>query len=194
MLKIIEPKDHYLHKPRIEALLDLFQIYHNFELSSEEKSKTTFIIAEDETNGVYGGALLYKKKVGDLYDKIRKIISAFHPMGRKVWVAHLCLSLDQNEPFSAFNEFELCQDFYKNLLKRFIKFGRKKKTKFIILSLHPMASFKEKLYGQWSYLIEVPQKESTDGLFHGALGLTPQKPRSSRSFSTCLSKLGRSDL
>ena len=191
MLRIIEPKDHCFHRSRIEALLDLFQIYHNFELTLEEKISSTFIIAEDERNGVYGGAILYKKKVGALYDKIRNIVSVFHPTGRKVWVGHLCLSLDQSEPFSAFNELELCRNFYQNLLKRFIKFGRKKKTKFFILSLHPMASFKEKTYGQWPYLLEVSQKEATDGLFHGVLGLNPAKRRVYRPSMTRLSQLGR---
>ncbi len=191
MLRIIEPKDHCFHRFRIEALLDLFQIYHNFELTFEEKISSTFIIAEDERNGVYGGAILYKKKVGALYDKIRNIVSVFHPTGRKVWVGHLCLSLDQSEPFSVFNELELCRNFYQNLLKRFIKFDRKKKTKFFILSLHPMASFKEKIYGQWPYLLEVPQKEATDGLFHGILGLNPAKRRTYRPSMTCLGQLGR---
>lgn len=193
MFKIIEPKDHCFHRSRIEALLDLFQIYHNFELTFEEKISSTFIIAEDERNGVYGGAILYKKKVGALYDKIRNIVSAFHPTGRKVWVATLCLSLDQSEPFSAFEELELCQTFYQSLLKRFIKFGRKKKTKFFILSLHPMASFKEKIYGQWPYLLEVPQKEATDGLFHGILGLNSVKRRTYRPSMTRLGQLGRDE-
>ena len=191
MLKIIEPKDHCLHKSRIEALLDLFKLYHNFELTLEEKARTTFIIAEDESHDVYGGALLYKRKLGDLHDKIGKIVSTLHASGRKIWVANLCLSLDQSEPFSTLDELELCQAFYQNLLKRFMKFGRKKNAKFFILSLHPMASFKEKLYGRWTYLLEIYHKDATDGLFHGILGLNSDRRRVRKLTMTNLNQLGR---
>lgn len=193
MLKIIEPKDHCFHTSRIESLLDLFRIYHNFELSSEEKGRTTFIIAEDERNGVYGGALLYKKKVGDLYDKIKNIVSTFHPNGRKVWVATLCLSLNQNVSFSTLDELDLCEAFYQSLLKRFIKFGRKKKAKFFILSLSPLAYVKEKVYGDWPYLLEIHHKEATDGLFHGILDLNSSKRNLCRASVSYLNQLGRDD-
>ncbi|MBY0291725.1 MAG: hypothetical protein K2W92_00320 [Alphaproteobacteria bacterium] len=193
MLKIIEQKDHCFHTLRIESLLDLFRIYHNFELSSEEKGRTTFIIAEDERNGVYGGALLYKKKVGDLYDKIKNIVSTFHPNGRKVWVATLCFSLNQNVSLSTFDELDLCEAFYQSLLKKFIKFGRKKKAKFFILSLSPLAYVKEKVYGDWPYLLEIHHKEATDGLFHGILGLSSNKRKICRPSEICLSQLRRYD-
>ena len=177
MFKIIGPKEHSLHLARIEALLDLFKVYHNFELSLEERTKTTFMIAEDEKRGVYGGALLYPRKVGNLYDKIKNIVSTLHTQGRKVWVVNLCLCVEEDEPLEALTRLELCQSFYQNLLKRFMKFGRKKNAKFFILSLHPTASFKEKTYGRWAYLLEIHPKESLDGLFHGILSLKPERKK-----------------
>lgn len=182
MFKIIEPKDHFLHHERIEALLDLFKVYHHFELSPEERVLTTFMIAEDERRGVYGGALLYPKKIGSLYSKIKNLISVLHSRGRKIWVVNLCLCLEEDNPVESLTKLELCQSFYAILLKKFMKFGRKKNAKFLILSLHPTASFKEKTYGRWPYLFEINPKESLDGLFHGILSLRSEKCVSSQQF------------
>lgn len=149
---IIKPKDHHFHRPEIEALLDLFTVYQNLELSSEEKSRTTFMIADDRKRGVYGGALLYQRPIVELNDKIRKMLSALCINKRKVWTGALCFRIEEEEPFSALDKLELYQNFYQNLFKQFIRFRKQEKTNFLILSLCPKDFIRTKVYGQWPYL------------------------------------------
>ena len=171
MMKIIKPKDYNLYQPKIEALLDLFSVYQNVELSSEEKRTATFMIAEDKERGVYGGAFLIQKPIEKLDEKTRDILNVFSSHKKKVWTANLCFCLDGNEPFSDLENLDLCQNFYERLFKKFIKFGKQEKTKFLVLTLRPTDLFRSKTYGHWPYLLEIEPKDSMDSLFHGLLSL-----------------------
>jgi hypothetical protein len=175
MIKVIKPKDYNLYQPKIEALLDLFSVYQNVELTSEEKRTATFMIAEDKERGVYGGAFLIQKPMEKLDEKISNILHVFSSHKKKVWTAKLCFCVDGNEPFSDLENFDLCQNFYEMLLKKLIKFGKKEKTKFLMLTLRPTDLFRSKSYGHWSYLLEIEPKDSMDSLFHGLLSLKVQK-------------------
>jgi len=197
MIKIIKPRDHKHHQAKIEAFLDLFTIYQRqvdplkeplkeplrFEFSSEEQSKITFIIAEDTKRGVYGGALLYQLSVKDIDEKLGKVISALSNK-TKVWVSRLCFCAEKEDldsenldpGFSSdIEQLDFCHRFYHDLLREFIKFGKKQKAGFLVLSLTPMNYFKTKSYGDWPYLLEIQPKYSPDELFHGLLPLKAEK-------------------
>ena len=175
MMKIIKSKDYNLNQPKIEALLDLFRVYQNVELSSEEKRTATFMIAEDKERGIYGGAFLIQKPVEKLDEKITNILHVFSSHKRKVWTANLCFCVDGNEPFSDLENLDLCESFYNGLLKKLIKFGKQEKTKFLVLTLRPTDLFRSKTYGHWPYLLEIEPKDALDSLFHGLLSLKVEK-------------------
>src|SRR5687768_7010275 len=126
MLNIIEPKDHGAHQARIDSFLTLLKMtlsecYQNFSLPSEELSKSSFMIASDNERGVYGGALLCKKKVGELDEKIVNIITAFQSSKRKVLTANFCLCLEEEEVLSSLEKLEFFQNFLQSLFKKLIK-------------------------------------------------------------------------
>lgn len=175
MIKIIRPRHFREHKARIGALLDLFTVYQNLNLSLEEKSKTDFFIAKDETQGVYGGALLRQQLLKSLDPKIRQLISSLSPTMRRVWVVNLCLPIGNEESFLTIKGFNLCEVFFQSLFKEFMKFGREAKIGFLVVKLLPRDDFKLKSYGYWPCLFEVSPKESLDGLFHEILSLKPAR-------------------
>lgn len=194
MIKIIKPRDHKHNESTIEDLLDLFTATQSqplslssrqslspplrLEFSSEEKSKITFMVAENTGRGVYGGAILYQLSVKNVDEKFAKLISALSNK-TKVWVASPCFYANQqNQDFdlsSDIEQLDLCHRFYHGLLRKFIEFGRKQKAGFLVLSLTPRNYFKTKSYGDWPYLLEVHPKDSNDGLFHGLLPLKAEK-------------------
>jgi len=175
MIKIIHPKDHDFYKAKIEALLDLFKVYQKIDLLPEERSTTTFMIAEDRKRGIYGGALLTQEYLGDLEDRVGKTIAALSLNKRRVWVARICFCIEEREPFSALEQIDLCENFYDDLYRRFIKLGAQEKTRFLVLTLHPTDFFRTKTYGHWPYLLEVQPNEARNKLFHGILPLKPEK-------------------
>jgi len=171
MFKLIEPKDHSFYQTAIESLLGLLKVYQHFELSLQEKSGSIFIIAEDCQRGVYGGVVLRQKKVSSLQERMKNIISTFHPDREEVWTATLCLCVELNESFSSLSTLELSQNFYRNLHKVFLEFGHKVEERFLCLTLSLPEYFKMKKYGNWSYAFEVYHQESLDRRFHGILSL-----------------------
>lgn len=174
MLNIIEPKDHYAHQSRIEAFLDLLKVYQSFSLVDEEKENATFIVGSDNERGVYGGAVLYQQKVRDLYKDIGKIVSSFQPERQNVWAARLGLFLG-DEPYYTLEELDFREDFYRDLLKFFIEFGKKESLDFLALTLCSSDAYTTKRRFYWPYILVIRTEEASDNLFHGILSLNPQK-------------------
>ena len=194
MLRIIEPPSHVFYQSKIDTLLDLFNVYQNLKLPLEQQTKTTFMVAENDKCGVYGGAFLCKKKAYAFDDNIAKIISSLHSNKRKVWAANLCLCIEEDETLSSFDKLDLYQDFYQSLFKKFVAFGKKENANFLVLSLHPTDYFKTITYGYWPFLFEVQPKDSLDGLFHGILALKSKKQapyKQAWPSLECLRQLGR---
>ena len=90
MLRIIEPPSHEDYQSEIDTLLYLFQVSQKVELPLEEKVKSTFIMAKDPKCGVYGGAILRKKPLYALDERIEAVLSTLHSKSRKVWFVQLC--------------------------------------------------------------------------------------------------------
>lgn len=74
MFNIIEPRTHHLHRDKIETILKRFKSQQGFELSMKAQSKATFIIAENEARGLYGGAVFFPQKVRDLDKNISDLL------------------------------------------------------------------------------------------------------------------------
>ncbi|MGC8483797.1 MAG: hypothetical protein ACP5OE_09165 [Thermodesulfobium sp.] len=198
MLNVIEPQEQDFYKHTINSYLNLLKIYQNFELSSEDKSNATFIIAEDEGRGVYGGALLYQRQVTSLHEKIAKIILSFQPERQEVWGGLLCFCVEDNESVFTLNTLDLYQSFYQNLYRAFVTFGEQKNLDFLAITLRYKDYRNIRTYGHWPYLLEVPPHDTPDSYFHGLLdvgnkkgdGLTPLQ----HSIALCSGQSDRSVL
>jgi hypothetical protein len=186
MLKIINPNLHEDHGRRINSLLDLLKIYHNFYLSPEIQEKATFIIAEDETRGVYGGAVLYPQKISSSLElaasdtdeeTLGKMFSAFQPKGRVYWIARICLCIGGEKGSSVFDRLDLCLSFYKNLYKALTDFGIAEDIEYLSFTLYVSNTIMVLPYEEWPYLLEVKLTEDTDGFLHGILSLKGNKFR-----------------
>ena len=175
MLNIIEPRDHHLHTSKISSLLSLLKIYQKFSLFPEEKEAATFIIAENEKLGVYGGAVIYLQSVKTLYHKLATPLLEFFPKKDRIWCVRLCFCADQDERVLILETLKLCEDFYVSLHKILGELSQKKKVDYFALTLRSQDYQDTLTYGHWSYLLGVSPYDSSDYRFHGLLALSPKK-------------------
>ncbi|OJW46258.1 MAG: hypothetical protein BGO67_08555 [Alphaproteobacteria bacterium 41-28] len=176
MLKIIEPQDHGLYKHTIHSFLNLLKVYQKCDLllndeHAQVKSNATFIIAEDDDRGVYGGAVLFTQPVSLLYEKIAKVILKFQPERQDVWLGRLCFCVEDNKNAFTLSALDFYQNFYVELYKALIEFGAKKDLDFLALTLHYKDYENIKTYGYWPYLLEVQPVHAPDFCFHGLLDI-----------------------
>lgn len=171
MLNVIEPKDHHLYRPQIDALLSFLKIYQDFSPSSEITENAMFIVAEDEKLGVYGGAIVYPQNVRALYQKLANALLEFLPEKEQVWSTCICFCADQDDGFLTLETLEVCENFYRDLHKALSEVGKKKGTNYLALTLHSKDHRNTITYGRWSYLLEVNPSDSSDYRFHGLLAL-----------------------
>jgi len=188
MLMTIEPKDHPFYKSKIGALLDLFKIYQGIELSFEEEKKATFIIAEDNERGVYGGALLLPEEACPLPKNIRNLISFFLYKKDVIWTLSLCLALERDESYFTINLLDLYKNFYQHLFDVLVAFGRQKEIEFLHLTLAPPEYDNLKKYGVlWLHMREIKPIDSTNDFFYGILPLTRSVPANAKGMWRFLS-------
>lgn len=191
MLKTINlnkrPKNHELRQ--VGTLLGLFKIYQNFALSSESREKATFLIAEDDKRGVYGGAILYPQEISPSLDllpndtneeTLGKLFSAFQPRGKEYWRARVCLCIGHDSTAPILETVKLCQSFYAHLYKAFEAFGEKEKVEYLPFTLQTKDGRLDNhihilTYEKWPYFLEVKLSDSSHGYFHGILSLKGNK-------------------
>lgn len=173
MLTLIEPKDHCFSKSRIDIFTELMKKYYHIDLSISVQNNSTFIIAEDQESGVYGGAQLHEKRVRSLPDKIRERIECFLPQDEMVWNCTVFLHLENEDTLSSIDDFEpFCWTFYRKLYDKLVEFGAKMGTGFLCMTLDPGEYLCTEDMGLWPYVLEVKTQESSDRLYHGILSLT----------------------
>ncbi len=191
MLKVIEPQIHEFHGPLIDSLLGLLKIYQGFYLSPEQQDKATFLIAEDDKRGVYGGAVLYTQKISpsldlaanDTRDEVLgKMFSAFQPKVKTYWTARVCLCIGQ-EPSTPYLE---TIELYENLYKAFTEFGEQKGVEYLTFTFQATGGCADNtlsalLYKNWPYLLEARPSEYPDGYVHGILSLKGNKFKARRN-------------
>lgn len=184
MFKIIQPKEHHVYQQKIDALLGLFKIYHNFSLSSEIKGRATFIIAEDDKRSVYGGAVLYPLAnespnfLGQEKSEtsLTKILSAFQTQRKEIWMTRICLCIGQDSSTSSLELIDLCESFYQSLYEELRIFKRKHKTGLIAFTLRIADTYNTLALQNWSFLYEIKLGSVSDGFFRGILDF-PRKNR-----------------
>lgn len=184
MLKIINSKDQKSHKSSIEGLLDLLTVYQNFSFSETRRKKTTFLIAEDNEHGVYGGAVLYPQTIMEFEDEgvnddyEHTFCCAFEnirPHIKKFWIARICFCLEANFSPSGLENMELCEKFYDEMYESLTSFGNAKEAEFLALSVCSFATVEPPLHKKWPYLLPIKRSNDTSGLFHGILSLKKTK-------------------
>lgn len=201
MFKVIEPQIHKFHGPLIDSLLGLLKIFQGFYLSPEQQDKATFLIAEDDKRGVYGGAVLYTQKISPSLDfaandtreeTLRKMFSAFQPKVKTYWTARICLCIGQEPSTPHLGTIELYENFYKNLYKSFTEFGEQKGLEHLTFTFQATGSCTDNtlnalLYKNWPYFLEARPSESPDGYIHGILSLKGNKFKARRNPRSFLS-------
>lgn len=190
MFTIIEPKNQNTHQSSIDALLDLLCIYQDFHPSLGRKKKATFIIAQDNQHGVYGGAILYPQQVykieeevlqDDYEDTFRGAFINFRPQIQEFWMARICFCLEANLSPDGLKGTALCEKFYNELHNAFVDFGESKNTEFLAFYLCSFETIYPPFYIKWLYL-PIWNSDDESGLTHGILSLTGKKfiPRAPR--------------
>ena len=186
MLKIIEPQFHEDHEHKINSLLDLLKIYQDFYLPPKAQEKATFLIAEDEVRGVYGGAVIYSRKISSPFapavndtkeEALGKMFSAFQPKVKVYSMANICICAGGEEESSILDSHDLYQSLYKNFYKAFIDFGIVKDVEHISFTLYVSNTSVVLPYKEWPYLLEARFTEENDGFLHGILSLKGKKFR-----------------
>ncbi|EKE09525.1 MAG: hypothetical protein ACD_16C00144G0002 [uncultured bacterium] len=175
MLTLINPQEQRDSKQKIETLLNLFKIYQRVDLPITVQKKATFVMAENEEYGVYGGAIIYSKKVKLLYEKVANILLKFTPELEEVWCLKLCFSIKPKEGYLTLDILDLYETFYQNLHKLLNDWGQRNQIKFLVLSLGYKEYCDTKIYGRWPYLLEISPMEASDHQFHGLLVLNTKK-------------------
>ena len=169
MFVIIESKDHHSYKTAVDFFSRFIKERVMLHYSFQDHTGATFISLKDQSNGIFGGAILLKQTVGTLHQKVGKHLSTLAPKNGEVWTCSLFLqgenhSLSQSEAF--------CQLFYQNLYQQLVAFGMKEKINFLSMVLEQGEYLYTEIIGSWPYVFEVHPDESRDGLFHGILSLT----------------------
>lgn len=194
MYKIIEPRAHGLHSERINSLLGLLKIYQNFYIDPEAQDRATFVIAEDDKRGVYGGAVLYPHPVSSFFELsseetdqsiLDKMFSSLHlkgvhlkdaqPKVKEYWTARICLCLGYDRTTPLRETAELYRCFYHKLYKAFCYFREKENLEYLSFTLrasdtHVNNNLRLLTYQTWPSLLDV--KHSDNGFhtyLHGIL-------------------------
>jgi hypothetical protein len=179
MLKIIEPSAHEMYRAEINTLLCIFKhcLPTGFELSSEERAASTYIIAQDSIEGVYGGAILRKKPFHTFHEKIEALLSILHSHKRKAWHAQFCTYLSESAQLSRQDKILLFGEFYTKLYKKLMIFGKKHKSNFLVVSVAQPDSAMSGYVADWPYVVEVLPQGHNNPIFHGILDIRPDKYR-----------------
>ncbi len=181
MFKIIEPSSHEKYQSDISNLLTIFRITQSLEISLEERTTSTFIIAKDSKHGVYGGAILRTKPFCVFEERIEKILSILHSHKRKAWFVQFGTYLLEDPSISRHDRFQLFREFYVGLDKKFMIFGRKQKTNFLVVSVSQADYVATNIHQNWPYILEVLPNSLVDPFFHGILDIRPAKYRISEA-------------
>ncbi|MBY0500426.1 MAG: hypothetical protein K2P93_00285 [Alphaproteobacteria bacterium] len=172
MLKVIEPTNHNLHNNSISSLLRLYKVYQGFELSPKDQDKATFIVAEDDTRGVYGGAVFFPQKIKELDEPLYNFLSIQE--NRTVWCARLCLCIEQEDGSLSLELLELYENFYRELYKTLGILGNEKDTNCLPIKLRSKDYRNSLLYGNWAYFTELKPEELSSDYVYVLLALPGQ--------------------
>ncbi len=142
----------------------------SFFLKNREK---TFIVAQGGEKELIGGACLLKKRLMDVHEDVRELLTTLVFYEDCVWECS-CVCLEISSKFSssaALQCEQFSQNFYRALYEKLVEFGRRKDLGFIVMKLTQETYEATRGLGLWPYVVELKPETTSDGLFHGILPL-----------------------
>ncbi len=176
MLKfeIIESTTRIFRNNLIKAMIEHMKFSQGIEISWKNRVAPVFIVAENRTMKVSGGACLLKKNMFEINEDVREILPARPLYSNAVWeCSSVYLNSALGSPLPNTPETEVFfQSFYQGLYEALLEFGEKKDVSYLIMQLSADTYVSIKKFSSWPYIAEFSPQNSCDGLFHGILPLT----------------------
>lgn len=192
MLKIIEPKLHHLHEKTINSFLELLEKRYDVHFPPHLVKKSTFIIGhchtcspsakKAEEKNTYGGAILYPQRTSHhLYTSehqevdliLQKLFSILEPKKKQTfWTARIAFMPGHDILVPFLDKLNHRHQFYQQLYKAFMKFGRIKKVHALGFALRLSDTSDIDTYKKyWPSLLEVRPPQPSNDYFYGLLSL-----------------------
>lgn len=166
MFQLFEKTVHSFHTPLIDSFLKILKNNNSLSPHFSHNNSAKFLLTENPTTGIFGGALLLKQKIGSLHKDIRKNLASFCP-DNEVWTCAIALYMGNGA-----NVELVCKNFYTELYESLLEFSLTEKINFLCMTLDPGEYLCTEAIGFWPYVVEIRPQESSDGLFHGILSLS----------------------
>lgn len=180
MFKLVEPKSHCFNRFLIKPILQKIKEHKVLNNVFRDYKEATFLLAEDEINGIYGGAFLLKKTLSFLHKKLEKTMFPLASHKGEVWICTICIQMEDKSLFSNFEAY--FKAFYRELYEKLFEFGIREDTSYLCMVLDPREHICTEVIGFWPYVFEVQSQEPFDGLFQGVLSLNIGKGIADKKF------------
>ncbi len=175
MFETIDPSQHSSNTGLLEVFCE--KIAKNKILSQffQNREDSTFLLMNEESKGIFGGAFLVKNRMSSFEKRIRENMPAATRQAKEAWTCTVYLHLENENVFTDFECFS--KKFYVELYQKLSEFGHKEGIDYLSIVLIPGEYLCTEVLGFWPYVVEVRPSESGDGLFHGILSLLKSRPK-----------------
>lgn len=185
MFKSTESQDHGVPQHLIDSFLNFLKIYQNFSLPPEVQEKAFFIIAANDKDGVYGGAVLYPHPLATTLnltanepeeESLNKMFSAFQFKGKEYWRARVGLYIGEISCRASLSKaLDLCDYFYQDIYDAFKEFGSRNSIDYLPFTIHMADVLLSLPHKKWPYFLEVRVDGHSPHYFHGVLSLNGRR-------------------
>lgn len=170
MFKFDRIESHTTRSLLIDSMVTKMKLTLEKEVSLKDLTHATFIVTKESEGGITGGACLFKKAFKDIQEDIKGYIPNLPLYQANVWECS-GIFFDTMPPDSV-ESASLFHDFYRDLYKELVEFGKKKGVEFVVMKLTAEIHASSKKFGLWPYIIEIKSENSPNYLFHGILPLS----------------------
>ncbi len=170
MFIVIEPTEQNYHKKHIRPFLKHIKNNPTLKCSFRDNEKATFIISENKSKDIYGGAILLKQTSAGLHKSIQRNRLNNKSVHEDIWICTLFVRKENNRLSQHFDFF--FETFYRDLYNMLVEFGKKENTSFLYLILESGEYLCTQALGCWPHTFEVSPEEFRNSLFHSILSLT----------------------
>lgn len=175
MFEFLESSSSIVSKGCVDSYIEVMKKKESlFELFNNTYERK-FILMNDDSKGIFGGAMLQKKSLNSVTSAIRNKLPSSITCNKEAWVGTVYLHLDNENLFPDFDSF--CKLFYVELYQKLVEFGVNEGIDYMSVSLLPGEYLCTEILGFWPYVLELRPHESGDGLFHGILSLLKNRSK-----------------
>lgn len=175
MFHVIEPQEHRFYQSSIGQfvgdLQDAMIIAQHHDLT-----RATFLLVEEDIDGISGGILLLKQHTTSLPVKLQEYLHKYYPHLQEVWTGAVAFQMSETLRGRDFEKSS--KALYRALYEDLIVFGIKENAPLLCLTMPLIEHLSIEVLGLWPCLLDVKSTES-DGIFHKLLRLlgTSQETR-----------------